>query len=284
MATFYNKATLSYNGTSTDSNIVSGEIIAALTASKQALVQDYDAGEIITYAISLVNSAPSSLTGLTVTDNLGSYSFGSQTLVPLTYLPGSLYLYVNGVQQPTPVITSASPLTVTGISIPAGGNALLLYNATVNGYAPLDLESEITNTGSVTGPSLVAPVPFTETIAKDTAAKLSISKSLCPETITESGEITYTFLIRNTGNLSAGLAENVTITDTFLPVLNNITVTYNGTIWTEPANYTYDETTGIFQTLPGSVTVPPATYAQNPVTGEWTTTPGVAIIRVTGTI
>ena len=284
MATFYNKATLSYNGTSTDSNIVTGEILAALTASKQALDQSYEAGETITYAISLVNSATSTLSGLTITDNLGAYSFGAQTLVPLTLVPGSLYFYINGVLQPTPAISSTSPLTLTGISIPAGGNAILLYNATVNEYAPLDLESTITNTGSANGNTLVAPVSFTETIGKNTAADLSISKSLCPETITENGEITYTFLIQNTGNLSAGLAENVIISDVFQPVLENLTVTYNGTIWSEPANYTYDETTGAFQTVTGSITVPPATFTQNPLTGEWTTTPGVAVIRVTGTI
>ena len=104
------------------------------------------------------------------------------------------------------------------------------------------------------------------------------------EATTENGEITYTFLIQNTGNLSAGLAENVIISDVFQPVLENLTVTYNGTIWSEPANYTYDETTGAFQTVTGSITVPPATFTQNPLTGEWTTTPGVALIRVTGTI
>lgn len=284
MAIFYNKATLSYNDTTTDSNIVTGEIIAALTATKQALDQSYEAGETITYAISLVNSAPGALSGLTLTDNLGAYAFGSQTLVPLTYVSDSLYFYVNGVQQPTPVITSTSPLTVSGLSIPAGGNAILIYNATANEYAPLDIESSITNTGSVTGSALVAPVTFTETIGKDTAPKLSICKSLSPETITENGEITYTFLIQNTGNLPAGLAENVIITDIFQPVLNNLTVTYNGTIWSEPANYTYDETTGTFQTVPGSITVPAATFTQNPVTGVWSTIPGATIIRVTGTI
>ena len=46
------------------------------------------------------------------------------------------------------------------------------------------------------------------------------------------------------------------ITDTFDPVLSNISVTFNDTAWKETTNYTYDETTGLFATLAGEITVP----------------------------
>ena len=51
-----------------------------------------------------------------------------------------------------------------------------------------------------------------------------------------------------------------------------------------PANYTYNETTGEFSTLPGVITVPAASYEQNTETGNITITPGVTVITVTGTI
>ena len=66
-------------------------------------------------------------------------------------------------------------------------------------------------------------------------------------------------------------------------MLKNITVTYNGTAWTEGTNYEYSETTGIFRTLAGQITVPAATYtraADNSLIVE----PGTAVITVSGNI
>ena len=89
---------------------------------------------------------------------------------------------------------------------------------------------------------------------------------------------------KNTGSTAADATDNVVITDTFDPRLSNITVTYNGTVWTDPANYTYDEATGLFTTASGAVTVPAAEFAQDPATGNWVIDPGTAVITVTGTI
>jgi len=58
----------------------------------------------------------------------------------------------------------------------------------------------------------------------------------------------------------------------------------NGTTWTSPANYTYDETTGVFTTGSSQIVVPAATYTQDEETGEWIIDPGVVVITVTGTI
>ena len=136
MATFTNQATLTYNGTTTASNIVTGEILEVLSAQKNAVVDVYTAGDDITYVVSILNTGQAPLTGLTLTDDLGAYTFGAQTLTPLTYANGSLRYYVNGVLQPAPTVTAQAPLTVTGLNVPAGGNAMLVYEANTNQYAP----------------------------------------------------------------------------------------------------------------------------------------------------
>ena len=73
-------------------------------------------------------------------------------------------------------------------------------------------------------------------------------------------------------------------TDTFNPILTDITVTFNDVVWSSPVNYTYDETTGEFATVPGQMTIPAAVYAQDPTTGEWIIEPGVGVLTVTGTV
>lgn len=47
--------------------------------------------------------------------------------------------------------------------------------------------------------------------------------------------------------------------------------------------YSYDEATGAFATLPGQITVPAASYTQN-ADGTWTVEPGTATLTVSGTI
>ena len=73
------------------------------------------------------------------------------------------------------------------------------------------------------------------------------------------------------------------MTDLFDPILTDIAVTYNGEAWSEPENYSYNETTGLFSTVPSQITVPAATYERTP-SGEWSVTPGSVVLTVTGTI
>ncbi|MBD5081445.1 MAG: hypothetical protein HDT44_06735 [Ruminococcaceae bacterium] len=284
MATFYNKATLTYNNGSTDSNIVTGELAEVLSATKTALETDYDTDRPVTYLVSIVNSGATAVTGLTATDNLGEYTFGTGNLTPLTYVDGSLRYYVNGALQPAPTVTVTEPLTVTGISVPANGNALLIYKAYPNGFAPLGTGAEVTNTATISGASLPNDILATATVAHADDPDLSITKTLSPETVTENSEITYTFVIQNRGAAAADAAENVAISDTFNPVLNNITVTLDNAVLTEGTDYTYDETTGVFRTVAGRITVPAAAFTSDATTGAWSSTPGVAVLKVTGTI
>ena len=90
-------------------------------------------------------------------------------------------------------------------------------------------------------------------------------------------------MITTTGNTDAVATDNIVITDTFNPALSGITVTFNGAVWAEGTDYTYDETTGLFATVPGQITVPAATYTQNS-SGVWVVTPGTSTLTVTGTV
>lgn len=283
MATFTNYATLSYNGGTTASNVVTGELLEVLTAAKNAVTDDYAPGDTVTYVISLVNSGATQLTGLTVTDDLGGYTFTGGTVYPLSYRSGSLRYYVNGTLQTAPTVTAGPPLVITGISVPANGNAILVYETTVTGYAPMGVEATITNTATVSGDSLTTSLTATETIGMEARADLSISKALSPSAVAENGQLTYTFVIENTGSVAATAADQVVVTDTFDPKLSGLTVTFNGTAWTEGTEYTYDTTTGVFTTVAGQITVPAATYSQS-TDGTWRVTPGTATLVITGTI
>ena len=283
MATFTNQATLTYNGNVITSNITTGEIIEVLSATKTAVIDTYSQDSRITYVVQILNSGAIPFTGLNVTDNLGVYTFGMTALVPLDYVDGSVQYYVNGVLQPAPTVTTGTALTFGGISVPANGVATIIYVAETNQFAPLGLTDSIVNTVVVSGNN-ITEITATETITPESGARLTITKTLSPTVITESGRLTYTFTIQNTGNLPITVADSVTVTDTFDPILTDITVTFNGTTWTEPANYNYSETTGQFTTALGQITVPAATYSQNPLTGAWVIEPGVSVLTVTGTI
>lgn len=284
MQTFTNQASLSYNDTIVNSNITVGQITATLSITKTALRDEYAAGDNVTYVISIVNSGTTSFSGLTLTDDLGGYLTPAATRYPLTYQPDSLRYYVNGVLQTTPAVAAQQPLTITGVSVPAGGNAILVYEAEANGYAPLGEESSILNTVTLSGGGLSTALTANETVTPVLGPRLSITKSLSPTSIPENGQITYTFLIQNTGNAAAEADDNVVMRDTFLPILEGLTATLNGVVLTEGAGYTYDETTGLFDTTPGTITVPAATFVQDPATGLWSTTPGTAVLVVTGTV
>ena len=279
MAIFTNQATLTYTGGSANSNIAVGEIIEVLSADKTAVSGTYQVGELVTYVITIRNTGTGAFTNLTVTDDLGG---GANA--PLTYEDGTVLYFVNGVPQAAPAATPGAPLVFTGISVPAGGNAVIVYQARANAFADPDLEGLITNTVTITGGGLTAPVTATETVNAAIGPDLSITKTITPSQVADNGRVTYTFLILNNGNQAITAADTAVITDTFDPILTDITVNLNGVTLVEGTGYTYDETTGEFATLPGVITVPAATFTQDPITGEFTRTPGLATLTVTGTI
>ena len=284
MAIFSNQATLTYNGNTTNSNIAYGEILDVLAVTKTAVEGSYTPGDTVTYVVTLRNTGTAALTGLTVTDNLGGYTFGGTTVYPLSYVDGSVTMFTNGVPQVAPATTGGPPLVMSGISVPAGGDVVLVYQAVANAYANPAVGGTIDNTVTVTGDGLSAPITASEEVVVNTAPNLTISKSITPSQVVDNDRVTYTFVIQNSGNQAVIATDNATVTDTFDPILTALTVTFDGATWTEGTQYTYDETTGEFQTVAGQILVPAATYTQDPVTGEYTATPGIATLVVTGTI
>ena len=225
MARFTNQAQLRYGNAVTNSNIAVGEILEVLSATKTAVRNTYGQSDTVTYIVSIVNSGTTPITGISVTDNLGEYTFGTTTLVPLTYIDGTVKYYVNGVLQPSAVVTAGPPLVINGITVPAGGNAVIVYEAEVNPYAPLAATGNIVNTATITGGG-ITPIEVTETVVTDNEPLLNITKSISPVPVTENGTLTYTFLIQNTGNTAADAATAAEIIDTFDPILSNIAVSY----------------------------------------------------------
>lgn len=284
MAVFSNQATLTYNGGSTVSNVVTGEILEVLSVTKRAVTSSYRPYDTVTYVISLVNSGSSDSKELTLSDDLGAYPFGEQTLVPATFVEGSLLYYVNGSEQPSPTVTAGPPLVITGITVPAGGSATVIYSVKLNEYAPLGADECIRNTVTVTGECITEPLTANEIICTVSESVLSICKSLSPTSVVECGQITYTFVIENSGNKDAVATDNLSVSDTFTPHLTDIVVTLDGETLTEGTDYTYDEATGVFKTQPGRITVPKATITQDPDTGAYTLTAGSVTLIVTGKI
>lgn len=288
MATFTNQATLTYNGGTVNSNIVTGELVQVLTASKTAAAESYRTGDLVTYVVQLRSTGAAALTGLTVTDTLGTTNFpatgGTVQLTPLTYQAGDAPLFHERRAADGPGRHG------TGKRHPhrrnqrsRGGVTTLAYTARVNAFADPSAEGTIENTVTVTGGSLTEAVTAVETLPAAAAAELRIVKALEPVRVSDSGTLTYTFTIENYGSADADAAAGVTVTDRFDPILRNIAVTYNSDAWLA-SNYTYDPATGLFRTVPAAITVPAASAVQDPATGAWTVTPGSATLQITGTI
>ncbi len=284
MAIFSNQATLTLGGVSTNSNIAYGELLEALTLAKVALESSYTPGSAVTYVVTMRNTGSTAISDITITDDLGGYSFDGTTLYPLRVNEGDVAVFVGGVRQETVTVTPGPPLVISGLTIPAGTDAVLVYQASVTEYADPSGTGTLTNTATATAAALTSAVSDTETVSASTRPELSITKSISPSQVVDGDRVTYTFLIRNTGNTAVDLADNAVITDTFDPILTDLTVRFNGSTWTEGVQYSYDAATGSFATLAGYLSVLGATYVRDPATGAYTVTPGTATLVVTGTI
>lgn len=179
-----------------------GEILEVLAATKTAVRKTYGQNDRVTYVVSIVNSGNTAMTGLTVADDLGAYAFGTDTLVPLTYVADTVRYYSNGILQTTPAVTAGPPLSVSGISVPAGGNVTLYMRQKPMRLHLFWRNRRITNTVTVSGGG-ITPVTAKETVIAESGPKLTITKSVSPVPVTENGTLTYTFLIQNTGNTAA---------------------------------------------------------------------------------
>ena len=279
MPAFTNQAKLTYDSRTALSNIANGNISDPFVLTKRAVNDDYIFGDDVTYVLTITNSSASALTNVTVTDDLGAYSYGPTpiTVYPLTYVGPILYS-TNGTPQANIVPVSSTPTLVFVVpSVPAGGNATLIYEVDVNQYAPLDVDDSIVNHAAI--PSL-SGIEAEEEIFTEDIPLLSVCKSIYPNPVIDNQTATFTFIVNNYGNTAS---TDVEFTDTFNPVLTGVAVTVDGAPLTLGTDYTYDTVSGLLTILTGHLTVPAATYAQD-ASGIVTTTPGYITIVVTGVV
>lgn len=285
MAQITNQANLTFNyGTSTGSaisNIATATLLDPLSAEKTSVGDTYRAGDTITYVISVLNNGNTTVSNITVTDDLGAYSIGTQVVTPLVYEdPASLYINGSFSSELQGVLTENGVSFVIP-ALTAGSNALIVYRTGINSTAPLTQGATITNSATVTAPTIANAITVTNTVTVEDYADITIQKEMSPDPVSDGDLLTYTFTITNTGNTEA---TGVVLTDAFNPAPSAITVTV-GTDTVPTTDYSYEN--GLL-TLPTGdnfpITVPAATVTQDPTTGNVTITPGTLVITVTGTI
>lgn len=81
-ATFTNMATLSFNGSQVNSNVVTGTITQVLSAGKTSLEGTYYPGDTVTFILNIVNSGSTAFTDLTITDDLGATPITEAPSIP----------------------------------------------------------------------------------------------------------------------------------------------------------------------------------------------------------
>lgn len=287
MATIENFATVSYtSGGVTEtkvSNLAEIGLESAISFTKTTLGETYGEDEVVTYILSMTNTSTSAITNVSITDDLGTFVFGTLELTPLTYAPPALLL-IDGQDvsaQLTVDTATAGSLVFSFPTLPAGATANIVYRAAVNEYAPLDVNASVTNTATLTSDSDCADGTASATITAVSAANVSVFKQMSPNPVICGDTVTYTIRIYNYGNIAA---ENVVLTDTFNPAPTNITVSRDGTLL--PANeYSYvDGTLTVPAGTTTAVSVPAATFVRDATTGIVTVTPGMIEYTITGTI
>lgn len=280
MASFTNQATLRYQGIAIRSNTVTGELLQSVSVRKTSVESAYTPGGTVSYIVSLVNNSATELTGLTLTDDLGAYTFEGQTLYPLSYVAGSAKLFVSGVPQ-EPTVTAGPPLQIGGIRLPANADAVLVYDAAVTEYAQPSAGGSIVNTVTLDGAVLHEPISASWTLPVAVQPTLEILKELSPASVQPNEALSYRFTLLNYGNEDTDTT--LALADTFQPPLQNLTVTLDGQPLTEGVDYSYDETTGAFETEAGILSVAAASSSQS-AGGVWTITPTEQQLTVTGTV
>lgn len=287
MPSIENFATVSYtSGGVTEtkvSNVAEISVESAIGFTKTSLGNSYGDNSTLTYILTVTNSSTGAIAESTVTDNLGTYVYGTLELTPLDYISPAVLL-INGqdVSAQLGVNTETQgSLIFTLPTIPAGATANIIYKAQVNDFAPLAIDSSIVNVSTFESSSECADTTASATVSVANAANISIIKQMCPNPVICGDTLTYSIKIYNYGNTAA---ENVVLTDDFNPAPSNITVSRDGTLLLG-SDYTYaDGTLTVPSSTAASITVPAASFTQDATTGVISITPSVVEYTITGTV
>ena len=287
MPSIENFATVSYTSsgvtTTRTSNLAQIELDSSLNISKTTLGSAYTANTPITYIISLTNNGTAVVNDIIVTDDLGTFTDGTLELTPLTYVEPALLL-INGQDSTAQLIVDSTLPNALTFTVPAlipGAIANIVYKAVPNEFAPLASGSSITNTATLSASVDCATGTDSATVSVADGADIEVVKSMSPNPVVCGDTVTYTIRIYNYGNTAA---ENVRLTDTFVPAPENISVYRNGVLLDGTA-YTYvDGALTVPPTEDAGDTVPAATFTRDAQTGEISVIPGFVEYVVTGTI
>jgi uncharacterized repeat protein (TIGR01451 family) len=172
-----------------DSATVTAPPTPAITIVKSAspdLPGDFTAGRTITFSFVVTNTGNVTLAPVVV--NEGTFT-GTGTLSPVTCPAGAASL------APGDQVTCTATYTVTQADVDAGS---ITNDATATGTPP-------------SGPPTTSP-PSTVTVPEPPAPAITVIKTASTATITTVGQqVTYSFLVTNTGNVTL---TDATVTDT----------------------------------------------------------------------
>jgi len=219
------------NNTANNTSTVNGTATASGNEADLSLTKtasgDVDAGQPLTYILTVNNAGPGASTNVTLTDNLTSLinSGGLQSITPSQ---GSC-------TPAAPANGTSQNVSCNLGTINSSGNATVLITVLPN----IAVSGSRTNAASVTSPDVGDPDRTNNTASATSqvtaVADITVAKSATPNPVNAGAPLTYVATITNNGPSSA---QAVTMTDTlptnasFIDVQN---VSNGGTCGTQPA-------------------------------------------------
>ncbi len=282
-----NRASLTYqygeNTGSALSNAAKPALAPPLAVEKTSLAAEYRRDSAITFILTVANNGRSLLSDLEVEDDLAAYVLpGPLSVLPLDYV-GPARLYINGafVSELKAEETEEGSVFFTIPSLGAGENAMILYQARVNAYAPLDTGAVLTNDSSFMTEDMEEALYASYTLRSEDYADVRVLKSLSPHPAIPGGPLTISYFLYNYGNREA---TGVILRDALEQPMTGLSLKVNGDT-VDPLEY--EETEGAL-TIPRegaslSLTVPAAAFLQGEG-GLVHIDPGVTVVTVSGRI
>lgn len=276
---YTNKALFGYKNETIKSNAVTSIMQDVLTCNVFSVKKDYTKNSILTFLINIKNTGNEVIKNLTITDNLSLYEYNGKKLNQLSYIENSTLIFVNGEENRIkPKLNNE--LFFDNITIPEKGIVTIVYQTIVTKYAQLDASNKIESEITIKGEDVLKEIKLKYVINVENKADLKIDKRIEPIPIVNKGEIKIIYQLFNYGNVDVNPQDAGFFVDTFNPIIKNIKVELNRTNSLQN-NYTYNQTTGLFQINKGIITVPKAKFIQTSE-GDISVEPGMTEIIISG--